>query len=154
MEGPAPDVQPDAAKVNALPPEETCMEAEAGDTNWAGDDNSRDSKRTPSSQHHNYEMQIPEHAEEPQDSAVIEERSSQEHCEEDGVAAERQDISDLAVEQCALGEVRPHLQGVSIPTLPVADLETEYAAQEAPPRPRIEETRHGETVVVRSARFR
>ena len=25
VEGPAPDVQPDAAKVNALPPEKTCM---------------------------------------------------------------------------------------------------------------------------------
>ena len=35
-----------------------------------------------------------------------------------------QDNSDLAAEQCVLGEVRPHLQGVSIPTLPVVDIET------------------------------
>ena len=160
VEGPAPDVQPDAAKVNALPPEETCMAAEAGDTNWAGDDNSRGSERTQSSQHHNDEMQIQEHAAESQDSAVTEEfavarhstdKSSQEHCEEDGVTAERQDNSYLAAERCGLGEVCPHLHGVSIPTLPVGDLETEYAAHEAPPRPRTEETqpsgrvpRHGE----------
>ena len=56
--------------MNALPPEETCMVPEAGDTNWAGDDNSGDSERAQSSQHHNYEMQIQEHAGEPQDSAV------------------------------------------------------------------------------------
>ena len=66
----------------------------AGDTNWARDDNSRDSERTQSSQHHNYEMQIQEQAEESQDSAITEEfavarhstdKSSQEHFEEDGV---------------------------------------------------------------------
>ena len=51
-----------------------------------------------------------------------------------------QDNSDLVVEQCGLGEVRPHLQGVSIPTLPVVDLGTEHAAHEALARPRIEET--------------
>ena len=34
-------------------------------------------------------------------------RSSQEHCEEDGVTVERQDNSDLAGEQGGLGEVLP-----------------------------------------------
>ena len=56
------------------------------------------------------------------------------------MTVERQDNSDLAAEQCGLGEVRPHLQGVSISTLPVVDLETKYAAHEAHPRPRTEET--------------
>jgi len=115
------------------------------------DDNSRDSERAQSSQYHNHEMQIQENAEEPQDSAVTEEfavelvrhstdQSSQEHCEEDGVTVECQDSIDLVVEQCGLVEVRPHLQEVSIPTLPVVDLETEYAAHEAPPSPVVEET--------------
>ena len=67
---------------------------------------------------------------------------------------ERQDNSDLAAEQCGLGEARPHLQGVRIPTLPVVDLETEYAAHEAPPQPSGREPRHEKTVVVRRARLR
>ena len=68
----------------------------------------------------------------------------------DGVTVERQDNSDLAAEQCGLGELRPHLQEVSIPT-PVVDLETEYAAHVSPPPPRIEETHanvaHEDTII-------
>ena len=63
----------------------------------------------------------------------------------------RPDVDEKLDVELSPDAARPHLQGVSIRTLPLVDLETENAAHDSPPRSRVEETqpsgrvpRHGE----------